>query len=69
MANQFFVYNASVMMYSFLMEVMCYFMVLLPLEFDSSIFSFVISAKYNLLKVPVTGFCFVYFFLNVYNIL
>lgn len=44
-------------------------MVLLPLEFDSSIFSFVISAKYNLLKVPVTGFCFVYFFLNVYNIL
>lgn len=44
------------------MEVMCYFTVLLPLEFDSSIFSFVISAKYNLLKVPVTGFCFVYFF-------
>lgn len=54
------VYNASAMTYSFLVVVMCYLTVLLPLELDSDMFSFVISTKYNLLKLHVTGFCFVF---------
>lgn len=54
-----------------------YLMVLLLLELHSNIFSFVISTKYNLLKVHVTNFVgglFVGFFviflkIYIYNIL
>lgn len=49
-------------MYSFLVVVMSYLMVLLLLELDSNIFTFVINAKYNLRKVHVAGFWFGFFF-------